>query len=77
MFICAPNWNWTCPCPPRMNTCLPPWSGPLTHQGMAWTPEGVEALPRLQAADRNSELGQFRKRGELPAWQEPQVQQAA
>ena len=47
------------------------------HQGMAWTAEGVEALARLQAAQRNGELVHFRKRGELPAWQEPQLQQAA
>lgn len=47
------------------------------HQGMAWTAEGVEALARLQAAERNGELAHFRKRGELPAWQEPQLQQAA
>jgi hypothetical protein len=46
------------------------------HQGMAWTPQGVEALARLQAADRNGELSHFRKRGELPAWQDPQLQQA-
>jgi hypothetical protein len=47
------------------------------HQGMAWTPEGVEALARLQAAKRNGELNHFRRRGELPAWQEPQLLQAA
>jgi hypothetical protein len=47
------------------------------HQGMAWTPEGVEALARLQAAKRNGELGHFRKRGELPGWHEPHLQQAA
>lgn len=47
------------------------------HQGMAWTEEGVEALARLQAAQRNSELAHFRRRGELPAWHEPQLQQAA
>jgi hypothetical protein len=47
------------------------------HQGMAWTPEGVEALARLQAAKRNEELDHFRRRGELPAWQEPQLLQAA
>jgi Uncharacterised protein family (UPF0236) len=47
------------------------------HQGMAWTEEGVEALARLQAAKRNRELADFRSRGELPAWQEPQLQQAA
>jgi hypothetical protein len=47
------------------------------HQGMAWTPEGVEALARLQAAKRNGELMSFRQRGELPRWQEPQFQQVA
>jgi Uncharacterised protein family (UPF0236) len=47
------------------------------HQGMAWTQEGVEALARLQATKRNGELGHFRKRGELPGWHEPQLQQAA
>ena len=47
------------------------------HQGMAWTAEGVEALARLQAAQRNGELAHFRKRGDLPAWQQPQLQQAA
>ena len=47
------------------------------HQGMAWTPEGVEALARLQAAKRNDELDHFRRRGELPCWREPQLQQAA
>lgn len=47
------------------------------HRGMAWTPEGVEALARLQAADHNGELGDFRRRGELPCWREPQFQQAA
>ena len=47
------------------------------HQGMAWTPEGVEALARLQAARRNGELATFRKGGELPRWREPQLQQAA
>ncbi len=47
------------------------------HQGMAWTAEGVEALARLQAAKRNGELAHFRSRGELPAWHEPQLQQAA
>ena len=47
------------------------------HQGMAWTQEGVEALARLQAADRNGELTHFRRRGELPGWREPQLQQAA
>jgi Uncharacterised protein family (UPF0236) len=47
------------------------------HQGMAWTAEGVEALARLQAADRNGELAYFRRRRELPAWCEPQLQQAA
>src|SRR5262249_14180191 len=47
------------------------------HQGMAWTAEGVEALARLRAAQRNGELTHFRKRGELPAWQEPQLQHAA
>jgi Uncharacterised protein family (UPF0236) len=47
------------------------------QQGMAWTPEGVEALARLQAARRNGELTHFRSRGELPCWQEPQLQQAA
>jgi len=47
------------------------------HQGMAWTAEGVEALARLQAAKRNEELDHFRRRGELPGWQEPQIQQAA
>jgi hypothetical protein len=47
------------------------------HQGMAWTEEGVEALARLQAARRNGELDHFRKRGELPPWAEPQLQQAA
>lgn len=47
------------------------------HQGMAWTEEGVEALARLQAARRNGELNHFRKRGELPAWAESQLQQAA
>ncbi len=47
------------------------------HQGMAWTAEGVEALARLRAAQRNGELDHFRKRGELPRWQEPQLQQAA
>jgi hypothetical protein len=52
-------------------------SGRCKHQGMAWTPEGVEALARLQAAKRNGELGHFRKRGELPCWHEPHLQQAA
>jgi hypothetical protein len=47
------------------------------HQGMAWTAQGVEALARLQAAKRNGELNHFRRRGELPAWQEPQLLQAA
>jgi hypothetical protein len=47
------------------------------HQGMAWTAEGVEALARLQAARRNGELTHFRRRGELPGWREPQLQQAA
>ena len=47
------------------------------HQGMAWTAQGVEALARLQAAKRNGELDHFRRRGELPAWQEPQLLQAA
>jgi hypothetical protein len=47
------------------------------HQGMAWTAEGVEALARLQAARRNGELAHFRRRGELPDWHEPQLQQAA
>jgi Uncharacterised protein family (UPF0236) len=47
------------------------------HQGMAWTPEGVEALARLQAAKRNGELTTFRKDGELPRWCDPQLQQAA
>jgi hypothetical protein len=47
------------------------------HQGMAWTPQGVEALARLQAAKRNGELDDFRRRGELPRWREPQFQQAA
>jgi hypothetical protein len=52
-------------------------SGRCKHRGMAWTEEGVEALARLQAAKRNGELATFRKRGELPEWQEPQLQQAA
>jgi hypothetical protein len=52
-------------------------SGRCKHQGMAWTAEGVEALARLQAADGNGERAHFRRRGELPAWQEPQLQQAA
>jgi hypothetical protein len=47
------------------------------HQGMAWTEPGVEALARLQAAQRNGELDHFRRHEELPAWQEPQLQQAA
>jgi hypothetical protein len=47
------------------------------HQGMAWTAQGVEALARLQAADRNGELTHFRRRGDLPGWHEPQLQQAA
>jgi hypothetical protein len=47
------------------------------HQGMAWTAEGVEALARLQAADRNGELTHFRRRGELPGWHERQLLQAA
>jgi Uncharacterised protein family (UPF0236) len=47
------------------------------HQGMAWTEQGVEALARLQAAKRNGELTLWRRRGELPTWQEPQLQQAA
>jgi hypothetical protein len=47
------------------------------HQGMAWTAQGVEALARLQAAKRNGELDHFRRLGELPCWQEPQLQQAA
>jgi len=47
------------------------------HQGMAWTAEGVEALARLQAAKRNGELAHLRRRGELPGWHEPQLQQAA
>jgi hypothetical protein len=46
------------------------------HQGMAWTEEGVEALARLQAAKRNDELSHFRKKGGLPMWQEPTLQQA-
>ena len=47
------------------------------HQGMAWTRDGVEALARLQAASRNGELELFRERGQLPAWQDPTLQQAA
>ena len=47
------------------------------QQGMAWTAGGVEALARLRAAKGNGELRTFRRRGELPAWQEPQLQQAA
>jgi hypothetical protein len=47
------------------------------HRGMAWTEPGVEALARLQAAQRNGELGYFRRHGELPAWQDPELQQAA
>jgi hypothetical protein len=47
------------------------------HQGMAWTPQGVEALARLQAASRNGELNHFRRRGELPCWREPPLHQAA
>jgi Uncharacterised protein family (UPF0236) len=46
------------------------------HQGMAWTPQGVEALARLQAAKRNGELAHFRRQGELPRWSEPQLHQA-
>jgi hypothetical protein len=38
------------------------------RQEIAWTAEGVEALARLQAAQRNGEQAHFRKRGELPAW---------
>src|SRR5262249_6224100 len=52
-------------------------SGRCKHRGMAWTEPGVEALARLQAAQRNGELAYFRRHGELPAWQEPQFQQAA
>jgi Uncharacterised protein family (UPF0236) len=47
------------------------------HQGMAWTAAGVEALARLRAADRNGELTHWRRRGDLPSWQDPQLQQAA
>ena len=47
------------------------------HQGMAWTQEGVEALARLRAAQRDGELTHFRRRGELPGWHGPQFQQAA
>lgn len=59
----------------KFNDCA--ISARCKHRGMAWTAEGVEALARLRAADRNGELSHFRQRGELPAWHEPQLEQAA
>src|SRR5262245_54949187 len=47
------------------------------HQGMAWTADGVEALARLQDARRSSDTTHFRRRGDLPGWREPQLNQAA
>jgi hypothetical protein len=43
------------------------------HQGMAWTPEGVNALAAMEAARRNGDLQAWRQTKTLPAWTECQA----
>lgn len=43
------------------------------HQGMAWTPEGVNALAAMEAARRNGDLKPWRQTQTLPAWTECQA----